>query len=194
MMINEKAFIAAALSILVIGTIFFGLFSNSWLTWSEEREFYEWEVRAEVNIGLREMEAKVIMNDDEVSQIYQLEDLEEEEDQLNAQLGTQEKGWEDLNSVGLAAYFLLWASLALVLAFIVFAILAGLGIFTSRIGMVLGFMAGGSILIGTLYYGIFAPRPSSLDGIGLGMAFFVVLIGGIVQLGASFLMRWVKKP
>ena len=199
-MVTIRAFIAAGLCAIAVVTIFIGLFSNGWQTSSIEESDYGFTMSFEMNVGLREVEFVSQFGGESESNSIDLTDLADEAEDDEAPNEVSDY-FKDLNTAGLVTYITLWVSVVVCVSSIVFAVLGATGVMSGKWGIVLGFIGGGSMLLGSILYAVMNPSiPSELenefppfDDISLGWTYYMVLIGGVFQCVGGGLMIGVKK-
>jgi len=195
-MANVRAFIAAGLAVVAVILVFLGLFSNGWQTGEIEEK--ELDIKQEINVGLREVETTTTFGGfsqtagGDIAQAAQdMKDLDAPKEQVDF--------FDDLNNAGFISYIILWVAVLVGISAIVFAILGAIGKMAGKNGMILGFAAGGSILLAAILYAVMSPStPKSMEGsmwdeASLGWAFYVVIIGGVLQCVGGGMMIGIKK-
>ena len=165
-MANVKAFIAAGLALVAVIFIFLGLFTRGWITGGEEG--------VDIGYGLRDME----VSGGGSSLTVDLDEGEGEDA-------------EDVDSAGLTAYIILWIAVLAGIGALVFAILGGIGKMGGKIGVILGFATGGLMLLAAILYAIMTPEFP--DELGFGWAFYIIIVGGVLQCVGGGLMIGCNK-
>lgn len=94
------------------------------------------------------------------------------------------------DKAGLIAYVILWVSLGVCIVATVFTILGRLGMMGGKIGKILGFAGGGLILLAAILWLIMIPDLN--PPFSIGWTFYVVILGGFLQIGSALIME-VKK-
>ena len=187
-MVNVRAFVALGLSVVAIIFLFLGLFSNGWAT--GEADFFG--AKIEVGYGLREMEMSAMGE----SMSESLSTLADQEKEANKAMEDEEDYEEmtfaqDMNTAGLIGYIILWVALLACIAAVVFAILSGIGKMSGALGVTFGFIGGVLLLGAGIIWVILKPELES--PLGLGWAFYLVIIGGVMQCVGGGLMIGIKK-
>ena len=165
-MANTKAFIAAGLALVAVIFIFLGLFTRGWVTGGEEG--------VDIGYGLRDME----VSGGGFSMTMDLDEGEGEDA-------------EDIDSAGLTAYIILWIAVLAGIGALVFAILGGIGKMGGKIGVILGFATGGLMILAVILYAVLTPEFD--DSVGWGWAFYLVIVGGVLQCVGGGLMIGCRK-
>ena len=173
---NMKELVAMGMALLVVHIIWLGLFTNSWVTGVGDDDIVG---KTEIGIGLRGREEEWF---DHSSVIEELSYMAKDEDY---------KYLKDYDKAGLIAYVILWVSMGVCIVATVFTILGRLGKMGGKIGMILGFVGGGSILLSVILWVIMIPKLEST--MGFGWTFYMVIVGGIIQTVSTGLMMECKQ-
>ena len=195
-MVNIRAFIAAGLALVAVVLVFIGLFSNGWLTGEIEDKTFD--AIMELDGGLREAEMTTTVGNQSQSEGGTYSEAAQDLTDLNASK-EQVNYFEDLNTAGSIAYFILWGSVLICIAAIVFAILGAVGKMTGKNGMIIGFAAGVFITVAAILFAVMSPSaPDSMkdtiwEKASLGWTFYLVIVGGVLQCVGGGLMIGIKK-
>ena len=101
---------------------------------------------------------------------------------------------DDAGGAGITGLIFIWIAIAAVVGSLVILCLNNLGLYKSNYAFVLSFTAGGLAIVGAIVWSIMFPEINELeeDGLGLGSAFYLTIIAGLLSVGAGFSL--LKSP
>jgi len=150
---------------LVVGAvlvIFLSMFSNSWMTFSEDE--------AELSFGLSQLEYS---NEDGQRGIFDFSDPD-----IDDEFG-------DAVTAGTAGLIFLWLAVLSGIASIILICLNRCGIYESTYGMITAFVCGGLAIIGVITWAIMFPENfEDLEG-NFGISFYAVIYGALLSFACG---------
>ena len=156
--------VALGLTVAAITLIFIAMFSNSWMTGSEDD--------SEIGYGLSGAEAK--LGSLEISLDFSDSDCDDDPD------------CKDARSAGSIGSIILWIAVVAAIGSLVLLVLNNFGVYESNFGMIAAFVAGGLAITGAIVWMIMFPEiDDGPDNWGLGLAFYLAITGGILGAGAG---------
>jgi len=138
-------------------------------------------------------------SDDGDDYLFGLSEIEESDKYTSYSRDYDSREWimfdgEDADSAGTVALISLWIAILVVTSSLVLLCLNNLGLYKSNYAFVLSFTAGGLAIVGAIVWWIMFPEINELeeDGLGLGSAFYLTIIAGLLSVGAGFSL--LKSP
>ncbi|MBJ63927.1 MAG: hypothetical protein CMB55_03905, partial [Euryarchaeota archaeon] len=138
-------------------------------------------------------------SDDGDDYLFGLSEIEESDKYTSYSRDYDSREWimfdgEDADSAGTVALISLWIAILVATSSLVLLCLNNLGLYKSNYAFVLSFTAGGLAIVGAIVWSIMFPEINELeeDGLGLGSAFYLTIIAGLLSVGAGFSL--LKSP
>ena len=167
-LLNLASFVLTIATLLILLTT---VSSNSWMTASDDGDDY----------------------------LFGLSELEESDKYTSYSRDYDSREWimfdgEDADSAGTVALISLWVAILAVTSSLVLLCLNNFGDYRSNYAMTVAFIGGGLAIIGAIVWWIMFPEINELeeDGLGLGSAFYLTIIAGLLSVGSGFSL--LKSP
>ena len=167
-LLNLVSFVFTIATLLILLTT---VSSNSWMTASDDGDDY----------------------------LFGLSELEESEKYTSFSRDYDSREWimfdgEEADSAGTVALIFLWIAILAVISSLVLLCLNNFGDYRSNYAMTVAFIGGGLAIIGAIVWWIMFPEINELeeDGLGLGSAFYLTIIAGLLSVGSGFSL--LKSP
>ena len=167
-LLNLVSFVFTIATLLILLTT---VSSNSWMTASDDGDDY----------------------------LFGLSELEESEKYTSFSRDYDSREWimfdgEEADSAGTVALIFLWIAILAVISSLVLLCLNNFGDYRSNYAMTVAFIGGGLAIIGAIVWWIMFPEVNELeeDGLGLGSAFYLTIIAGLLSVGSGFSL--LKSP
>ncbi|MCH2434817.1 MAG: hypothetical protein MK197_00805 [Candidatus Poseidoniaceae archaeon] len=167
-LLNLVSFVFTISTLLILLTT---VSSNSWMTASDDGDDY----------------------------LFGLSELEESEKYTSFSRDYDSREWimfdgEEADSAGTVALIFLWIAILAVISSLVLLCLNNFGDYRSNYAMTVAFIGGGLAIIGAIVWWIMFPEVNELeeDGLGLGSAFYLTIIAGLLSVGSGFSL--LKSP
>ena len=167
-LLNLVSFVLTIATLLILLTT---VSSNSWMTASDDGDDY----------------------------LFGLSELEESDKYTSYSRDYDSREWimfdgEEADSAGTVALIFLWIAILAVISSLVLLCLNNFGDYRSNYAMTVAFIGGGLAIIGAIVWWIMFPEINELeeDGLGLGSAFYLTIIAGLLSVGSGFSL--LKSP
>ena len=167
-LLNLASFVLTIATLLILLTT---VSSNSWMTASDDGDDY----------------------------LFGLSELEESDKYTSYSRDYDSREWimfdgEDADSAGTVALISLWVAILAVTSSLVLLCLNNFGNYRSNYAMTVAFIGGGLAIIGAIVWWLMFPEINELeeDGLGLGSAFYLTIIAGLLSVGSGFSL--LKSP
>ena len=167
-LLNLVSFVLTIATLLILLTT---VSSNSWMTASDDGDDY----------------------------LFGLSELEESDKYTSYSRDYDSREWimfdgEEADSAGTVALISLWIAILAVTSSLVLLCLNNFGDYRSNYAMTVAFIGGGLAIIGAIVWWLMFPEINELeeDGLGLGSAFYLTIIAGLLSVGSGFSL--LKSP
>ena len=137
--------------------------------------------------------------DDGDDYLFGLSELEESDKYTSYSRDYDSREWimfdgEEADSAGTVALISLWIAILAVTSSLVLLCLNNFGDYRSNYAMTVAFIGGGLAIIGAIVWWLMFPEINELeeDGLGLGSAFYLTIIAGLLSVGSGFSL--LKSP